>query len=74
MSPEPISDRATRAAIAETSAVFDAEAMTGCDDATWALGRGWAPATGLTAYTVYAATDLRVAAQTTRQITAALTG
>ncbi|UCM91723.1 aminoglycoside phosphotransferase family protein [Streptomyces marincola] len=42
------------------------------DDATWTRGRGWALATGLTAYTIYAAVDSRVAAQTTRQITAAL--
>lgn len=42
------------------------------DDATWARGRGWALATGLNAYTSYAATNPRVAAQTTRQITEAL--
>ncbi|GLY55143.1 aminoglycoside phosphotransferase family protein [Lentzea sp. NBRC 102530] len=45
----------------------------GVDDATWTRGRGWALATGLNAYTCYAATDSRVAAQTTRQIVAALT-
>ncbi|WP_372661640.1 aminoglycoside phosphotransferase family protein [Amycolatopsis kentuckyensis] len=56
----------------ETRATF--RAALGCDDATWARGRGWALATGLTAYIFYAATDPRVAAQTTRQITAALTG
>lgn len=46
----------------------------GVDDATWLRGRGWAPATRLNAYTAYAAADARVAAQTTRQITAALAG
>jgi aminoglycoside phosphotransferase (APT) family kinase protein len=46
----------------------------GADDATWLRGRGWALATGLNAYTAYAATDPRVAAQTTRQITQALIG
>jgi aminoglycoside phosphotransferase (APT) family kinase protein len=44
------------------------------DDATWARGRGWALATGLNAYTSYAAVSRRVAAQTTRQITEALRG
>ncbi|GGZ28963.1 aminoglycoside phosphotransferase family protein [Streptomyces poonensis] len=46
----------------------------GVDDATWLRGRGWALATGLNAYTAYAAVDSRVAAQTTRQITEALVG
>ncbi|WP_199548908.1 aminoglycoside phosphotransferase family protein [Streptomyces sp. N35] len=46
----------------------------GVDDATWLRGRGWALATGLNAYTAYAAVSPRIAAQTTRQITAALTG
>lgn len=46
----------------------------GTDDATWLRGRGWALATGLNAYTAHAATDPRVAAQTTRQINAALLG
>ncbi|MEU3527858.1 aminoglycoside phosphotransferase family protein [Streptomyces sp. NPDC038707] len=46
----------------------------GVDDATWTRGRGWALATGLNAYTSYAAVDPRVAAQTTRQITQALIG
>ncbi|MFB9687900.1 aminoglycoside phosphotransferase family protein [Amycolatopsis plumensis] len=46
----------------------------GVDEATWTRGRGWALATGLTAYVAYAAVDPRVAAQTTRQITAALAG
>lgn len=46
----------------------------GTDDATWARGRGWALTTGLNAYRSYAAVSPRVAAQTTRQITAALTG
>ncbi|MFE4516952.1 aminoglycoside phosphotransferase family protein [Kitasatospora sp. NPDC056783] len=46
----------------------------GVDDATWTRGRGWALATGLNAYTSYAAVDARVAAQTTRQITEALIG
>jgi aminoglycoside phosphotransferase (APT) family kinase protein len=44
------------------------------DDATWARGRGWALAGGLIAYASYAAVNPRVAAQTIRQITAALTG
>lgn len=44
------------------------------DDATWTRGRGWALATGLNAYTAYAAVNPRVAAQTTRQITEALIG
>ncbi|MGW4873517.1 aminoglycoside phosphotransferase family protein [Streptomyces chartreusis] len=44
------------------------------DDATWMRGRGWALATGLNAYTSYAAVNPRVAAQTTRQITQALIG
>ncbi|MFB4292404.1 aminoglycoside phosphotransferase family protein [Nonomuraea sp. ATR24] len=51
-------------------AVF--RAALGVDDATWLRGRGWALATGLNAYTAYAATSPRVAAQTARQITAAL--
>jgi aminoglycoside phosphotransferase (APT) family kinase protein len=46
----------------------------GVDDATWMRGRGWALATGLNAYTSYAAVNPRVAAQTTRQITQALIG
>lgn len=46
----------------------------GVDDATWLRGRGWALTTALSAYTAYAATSPRVAAQTTRQITAALVG
>ncbi|MFK4066779.1 aminoglycoside phosphotransferase family protein [Streptomyces sp. NPDC029674] len=46
----------------------------GVDDATWMRGRGWALATGLNAYTTYAAVNPRVAAQTTRQITEALIG
>ncbi|MFF3484468.1 aminoglycoside phosphotransferase family protein [Streptomyces sp. NPDC002701] len=49
-------------------------ATLGVDDATWTRGRGWALATGLNAYTSYAAVDPRVAAQTTRQITEALIG
>ncbi|MFJ3086581.1 aminoglycoside phosphotransferase family protein [Streptomyces sp. NPDC086838] len=49
-------------------------AALGPDDATWTRGRGWALATGLNAHTAYAATDPRVAAQTTRQIRAALAG
>lgn len=49
-------------------------AALGVDDATWARGRGWALTTALNAYTSYAATNPRVAAQTTRQITEALIG
>jgi aminoglycoside phosphotransferase (APT) family kinase protein len=55
---------------AGTRAVFRAEL--GCDDATWARGRGWALATGLNAYTAYAATRPRVAKATRRQIAAAI--
>ncbi|MFG2297896.1 aminoglycoside phosphotransferase family protein [Streptomyces sp. NPDC048603] len=57
---------------AGSRAVF--RAALGVDDATWARGRGWALATGLNAYTSYAADNPRVAAQTTRQITEALIG
>ncbi|MBU2664539.1 aminoglycoside phosphotransferase family protein [Actinoplanes bogorensis] len=46
----------------------------GVDDATWARGRGWNLAGGLNAYCSYAAVSPRVAAATTRQITAALAG
>ncbi|GGK04738.1 aminoglycoside phosphotransferase [Streptomyces camponoticapitis] len=55
---------------AATRPVF--RAALGVDDATWARGRGWALATGLNAYTHYAATDPRVAAQTRRQIDEAI--
>lgn len=55
-----------------TRAVF--RAALGVDDPTWARGRGWALATGLNAYCSYAASDARVAAQTTRQIAEALIG
>lgn len=51
---------------AETRPLF--RAALGVDDATWARGRGLALATGLNAYTHYAATNPRVAAQTRRQI------
>ncbi|MFD9948617.1 aminoglycoside phosphotransferase family protein [Nonomuraea sp. NPDC059023] len=44
------------------------------DEATWLRGRGWALTTGLNAYNAYAAVNPRVAGQTTRQITQALTG
>ncbi|WP_328868834.1 aminoglycoside phosphotransferase family protein [Streptomyces sp. NBC_00287] len=57
---------------ARSRAVF--RATLGIDDATWTRGRGWALATGLNAYTTYAAANPRIAAQTTRQITAALAG
>ncbi len=49
-------------------------ATLGAHAATWTRGRGWALATGLNAYTSYAAANPRVAAQTTRQITEALIG
>ncbi|MFJ1591901.1 aminoglycoside phosphotransferase family protein [Kitasatospora albolonga] len=49
-------------------------AALGVDDATWLRGRGWALATGLNAYVHHAATTPWVAAQTTRQIDAALAG
>jgi aminoglycoside phosphotransferase (APT) family kinase protein len=49
-------------------------AALGLDDATWTRGRGWALASGLNAYTSYAAVDPRVAALTTRQITQVLIG
>lgn len=57
---------------AKSRAAF--RAALGVDDATWTRGRGWALATGLNAYTSYAAVNSRVAAQTTRQITEALAG
>jgi aminoglycoside phosphotransferase (APT) family kinase protein len=57
---------------ARSRAVF--RATLDIDDATWTRGRGWALATGLNAYTSYAAVNPRVAAQTTRQITEALLG
>ncbi|RFU85462.1 phosphotransferase [Streptomyces triticagri] len=56
---------------AGSRAVF--RATLGVDDATWTRGRAWALTTGLTAYTAYAAAEPRIAAATTRQITAALT-
>ncbi|MFJ6656743.1 aminoglycoside phosphotransferase family protein [Streptomyces sp. NPDC091377] len=49
-------------------------ATLGVDAATWTRGRGWALATGLNAYTAYAAVSPRVAEQTTRQINEALIG
>lgn len=55
---------------ADTRPVF--RAALGVDDATWARGRGFALATGLNAYTHYAATSPRVAAQTRRQIDEAI--
>ncbi|MGW5637814.1 aminoglycoside phosphotransferase family protein [Streptomyces sp. NPDC003832] len=57
---------------AHTRSVF--RTALGVDDATWLRGRAWAMATGLNAYTTYAAVNPRVAAQTTRQITQALAG
>ncbi|MDA5282693.1 aminoglycoside phosphotransferase family protein [Streptomyces sp. Isolate_45] len=57
---------------ARSRAVF--RAALDVDEATWTRGRGWALATGLNAYTAYAAVDSRIAAQTTRQITEALIG
>ncbi|MGI5489657.1 hypothetical protein [Microtetraspora malaysiensis] len=57
---------------AKSRAAF--RAALGVDDATCARGRGWALATGLNAYTNYAAVAPRVAAQTSRQITEALIG
>ncbi|MFI2208814.1 aminoglycoside phosphotransferase family protein [Streptomyces sp. NPDC020141] len=56
---------------AETRPLF--RAALGVDDATWLRGRGWALATGLNAYTAYAPTNPRVAAQTHRQITESTT-
>lgn len=56
---------------ADSRSVF--RAALGVDDATWLRGRGWSLATGLNAYTAYAAVNPRVAEQTTRQIVAALT-
>ncbi|MER5888992.1 aminoglycoside phosphotransferase family protein [Streptomyces sp. NPDC001941] len=49
-------------------------AALGVDDATWLRGRGWALATGLNAHAAYARTHPHVAAQTSRQIRAALAG
>lgn len=42
------------------------------DDATWTRGQGWALATGLNAYTSYAATNPLVAMNTRRQISQVL--
>lgn len=56
----------------ETRTVF--RNALGVDEATWTRGRGWALATGLNAYTSYAAVNPRVAVQTSRQINAALVG
>jgi len=42
------------------------------DDATWTRGQGWALATGLNAYTAYAATNPLVAMNTHRQISQVL--
>jgi aminoglycoside phosphotransferase (APT) family kinase protein len=56
----------------ETRTVFR-DAL-GMDEATWTRGRGWALATGLNAYSSYAAVNPRVAAQTSRQINEALVG
>jgi aminoglycoside phosphotransferase (APT) family kinase protein len=44
------------------------------DDDTWTRGRGWGLATGLNAYTSYAAVNPLVATRTTRQITQAIIG
>ncbi|AZK97690.1 MULTISPECIES: aminoglycoside phosphotransferase family protein [Streptomyces] len=49
-------------------------AALGADEAMWTRGRGWALATGLNAYRHYAAVNPRVAAQTSRQIAAAIAG
>ncbi|MEU8793196.1 aminoglycoside phosphotransferase family protein [Streptomyces sp. NPDC048643] len=57
---------------AASRAIF--RAALGVDDATWTRGRGWALTTALNAYTSYADTEPRVAAQTTRQISEALIG
>ncbi|MFG2375575.1 aminoglycoside phosphotransferase family protein [Streptomyces sp. NPDC048504] len=48
-------------------------AALGVDDATWTRGMGWALTTALNAYTSYAATEPRIARQTTRQLTEVLT-
>ena len=50
----------------ETRPVFRAALQV--DDATWTRAQGWALATGLNAYTAYAATDPLVAMNTRRQI------
>ncbi|GGX06578.1 phosphotransferase [Streptomyces malachitofuscus] len=57
---------------ADSRAVF--RDTLGVDEATWLRGRGWALATGLNAYSSYAAVNPVIAAQTTRQISAALAG
>jgi aminoglycoside phosphotransferase (APT) family kinase protein len=54
----------------ETRPVF--RAVLAADDATWARARGWALATGLNAYTAYAATSEIIAMNTRRQISQAL--
>lgn len=67
----PLADRETLMS-ARSRAAF--RTALGVDDARWTGGRGWALATGLNAYTSYAAVNPRVAAQSTRQITEALIG
>jgi aminoglycoside phosphotransferase (APT) family kinase protein len=54
----------------ESRPVF--RAVLAADDATWARARGWALATGLNAYTAYAATSEIIAMNTRRQISQAL--
>lgn len=54
----------------QARAVFRDALQTDAD--TWARGRGWAMATGLNAYTSYAAVNPHVAANTSRQINAVL--
>nr|WSY51646.1 aminoglycoside phosphotransferase family protein [Streptomyces sp. NBC_00886] len=56
---------------ATTRSVF--RSALGLDEATWTRGMGWALATGLNAYTSYAATVPHVAQQATRQLTEVLT-
>ena len=71
---DPACDLTVAFALMSASSRAAFRATLDLDDAAWTRGRGWALATGLNAYTSYAAVNPRVAAQTTRQITEALLG
>jgi aminoglycoside phosphotransferase (APT) family kinase protein len=69
---DPASDLQIAYTLLEPAPRAAFRAALGLDEATWARGRGWTLTGGLLAYRAYAAADARIAAQTTRQITAAL--
>ena len=69
---DPASDLQIAYTLLEPAPRAAFRAALGLDEATWARGRGWTLTGGLLAYRAYATADRRVAAQTTRQITAAL--